>query len=66
MKHYTTVSVCCAAFAALSIHAQAHAQAPAAKGVTSPYIVAALGAAFGNREIDDSNSGNDEHLGRSA
>ena len=66
MKHYTTVSVCCAAFAALSIHAQAHAQAPAAKEVIGPYIGAALGAAFGNREIDDSNSSNDEHLGRSA
>ena len=66
MKHYTTVSVCCAALAALSVHAQAHAQAPAAKEVTGPYIGAALGAAFGNREIDDSNSSNDEHLGRSA
>lgn len=65
MKHYTTVSVCCAALAALSVHAQAHAQAPAAKEVTGPYIGAALGAAFGNREIDDSNSSNDEHLGRS-
>lgn len=66
MKHYTTVSVCCAALAALSVHAQAHAQAPAAKEVTGPYIGAALGAAFGNREIDDSNSSNDEHIGRSA
>ena len=66
MKHYTTVSVCCAALAALSVHAQAYAQAPAAKEVTGPYIGAALGAAFGNREIDDSNSSNDEHLGRSA
>ena len=66
MKHYTTVSVCCAALAALSVHAQAHAQASAAKEVTGPYIGAALGAAFGNREIDDSNSSNNEHLGRSA
>lgn len=66
MKHYTTVSVCCAALAALSVHAQAHAQASTAKEVTGPYIGTALGAAFGNREIDDSNSSNDEHLGRSA
>jgi OmpA-OmpF porin, OOP family len=66
MKHYTTVSVCCAALAALSVHAQAHAQASTAKEVTGPYIGAALGAAFGNREIDDSKSSNDEHLGRSA
>ncbi len=58
MKHYTTVSICCAALAALSVHAQA----PAAKEVTGPYI----GAAFGNREIDDSKSSNDEHIGRSA
>ena len=69
MKHYTTVSVCCAALAALSVHAQAHAQVQAqastAKEVTGPYIGAAFGAAFGNREIDDSNSSNDEHLGRS-
>ena len=66
MKHYTTVSVCCAALAALSVHAQVHAQTGAAKDVTGPYIGAALGAAFGNREIDDSNSSNDEHLGRGA
>ena len=65
MKHYTTVSVCCAALAALSVHAQAHAQSSTAKQVTGPYIGAAFGAAFGNREIDDSNSSNDEHLGRS-
>ena len=69
MKTYTTVSVCCAALAALSVHAQVHAQVQAqantAKEVTGPYIGAAFGAAFGNREIDDSNSSNDEHLGRS-
>ena len=59
MKHYTTVSVCCAALAALSVHAQAHAQVQAqsstGKEETCPYIGAALGAAFGNGEIDDSN-----------
>ena len=66
MKHFTAVSVCCAALAALSVHAQVHAQASTAKEVTGPYIGAALGAAFGNREIDDSNSSNDEHIGRSA
>jgi len=51
MKHYTTVSVCCATLAVLSVHAQAHAQAPSAKEVTGPYIGAALGTAFGNREM---------------
>jgi OmpA-OmpF porin, OOP family len=66
MKHFTTVCVCCAALAALSVHAQVHAQTSAAKEVTGPYIGAAFGAAFGNREIDDSNSSNDEHIGRSA
>lgn len=66
MKHYTSASVCWAALAALSVHAQVHAQAGTAKEVTGPYIGAAFGAAFGNREIDDSNSSNDEHLGRSA
>ena len=66
MKHFTTVSVCCAALAALSVHAQVHAQASTVKEVTGPYIGAALGVAFGNREIDDPNSSNDEHIGRSA
>jgi OmpA-OmpF porin, OOP family len=70
MKHYATVSVCCVALAALSVHAQADAQVPAqastAKAVTGPCIGAAFGAAFGNREIDDANSRNDEHIGRSA
>lgn len=41
------------------------AQASAAKDVTGPYIGAAFGVAFGNREIDDSNSSNDESIGRS-
>jgi opacity protein-like surface antigen len=66
MKLFASVSICCAALAALSVHAQAHAQASAAKEVTGPYIGAALGPAFGNREIDDSNSRNDEHIGRGA
>ena len=56
MKHFTTVSLCCVALAALAVHAQVHAQPGAAKEVTGPYIGLALGAAFGNREIDDSNS----------
>jgi hypothetical protein len=34
--------------------------------VTGPYIGVGYGAAFGNREIDDSDSSNDEHLGRAA
>jgi OmpA-OmpF porin, OOP family len=66
MKHSATISVCCAALAALSVHAHVHAQASTAKEVTGPYIGAAFGAAFGNREIDDSNSSNDERIGRSA
>ena len=66
MKHLTTISVCCAALAALSIHAQAHAEPSAAIEVTGPYIGVAFGPAFGNREIDDSSSSNDEHIGRGA
>lgn len=66
MKHFTTVSACCAALAALSVYGQVHAQTSAAKEVTGPYIGTAFGAAFGNREIDDSNSSNDERIGRSA
>jgi OmpA-OmpF porin, OOP family len=66
MKHFTTVSVCCAALAALSVHGQVHAQASPANEVTGPYIGTAFGAAFGNREIDDSNSNNDERVGRGA
>lgn len=64
MNHATTISVCCAALAALTMHAPAHAQASTAKDVTGPYIGAAFGAAFGNREIDDADSSNDEHVGR--
>jgi opacity protein-like surface antigen len=52
------------ALAALSVHAEVHAQAPAANDVIGPYIGVASGVAFGNREIDDSNSRNDEHIGR--
>ena len=68
MHHLTTTALCCAALAALALHAPAHAQtqAGAASAVTGPYIGAALGPAFGNREIDDSNSRNDEGLGRGA
>jgi OmpA-OmpF porin, OOP family len=66
MKRFATTAVLCAAFAALSVHGQVHAQARTAKAVTGPYIGAAFGVAFGNREIDDSNSSNDEGLGRSA
>jgi opacity protein-like surface antigen len=66
MKHFTTVSICCVAFAALSVHARVHAQPSAANEVTGPYIGVGYGAAFGDREIDDSDSSNDEHLGRAA
>jgi hypothetical protein len=66
MKHFTTRSICCAALVALSAHAPAQAQASAAKDVTGPYLGAAFGAAYGNREIDDSNSRNDEGLGSGA
>jgi opacity protein-like surface antigen len=64
MKRYTALSVFCAALAALTVHADVHAQASTAQGTTGPYVGAALGAAFGNREIDDANSRNDEGLGR--
>jgi opacity protein-like surface antigen len=66
MKNFTTISLCCAALAALSVHAQAHAESGVAPTVNGPYVGAALGPAFGNREIDDSNSRNDEHIGRGA
>jgi opacity protein-like surface antigen len=66
MKNFTSISLCCAALAALSLPAHAQAQASTAQAVTGPYIGAAFGPAFGNREIDDSNSRNDEHIGRGA
>ena len=66
MKLLSIISVCCAALAALAVHAPVHAQASAANEATGPYIGAAFGAAFGNREIDDSNSSNDEGLGHGA
>jgi opacity protein-like surface antigen len=64
MKRLTINTTLCAALAALSIHTQVHAESYAAKTMTGPYVGVALGAAFGNREIDDSNSSNDEHLGQ--
>jgi OmpA-OmpF porin, OOP family len=69
MKRSATLSVCCAALAALCVQGQVHAQASAqasAKAVTGPYLGTAFGAAFGNREIDDANSRNDERIGHSA
>lgn len=66
MKLFSTVSMVCAALAAFSVHAQAQAQTTGTQEVTGPYIGAAFGPAFGDREIDDANSRNDEHLGRGA
>jgi opacity protein-like surface antigen len=70
MKRYANLSVLCAALTALSAHADGptdvRAPADAAKAVTGPYVGAAFGAAFGNREIDDNNSRNDEGLGHAA
>jgi hypothetical protein len=56
----------CAAFAAACLPIQAHAEEVALKDVRGPYLGFAFGAAFGNRETADSNSSNDEGLGRSA
>ena len=66
MKRFTTTIAVCAALGALSVHNQANAEPLATKDVTGPYVGASFGAAFGNREIDDSGSNNDEHLGRGA
>jgi len=66
MNRFTTLPVICAALAALSVHPQAYAQASPTIAVTGPYVGVSFGAAFGNREIDDSNSNNDEGLGRGA
>lgn len=64
MTCYSASAVCCAAFAALSVHTQVNAQTNAERDVTGPYIGVAYGAAFGNREIDDSNHESDERIGR--
>ncbi len=65
MKHHPTLSFCCAALAALAMQTQAQAaDSSSAKDTTGPYVGAAFGPAFGNREIDDSQSSNDEGLGR--
>lgn len=67
MKTSNISSLCFAAVAALSIQSQVHAaDANTTKNITGPYIGAAFGAAFGNREIDDSQSRNEEGLGRAA
>lgn len=55
--------MCCATLAALSVHAQVNAQTTANRDVTGPYIGVAYGAAFGNRETDDSNHNSDERIG---
>lgn len=49
---------------ALSFAATANAQAAATRDKTGPYLAAGYGAAFGNREIDDSNHTSDERTGR--
>ena len=64
MNRFTTTTALCAALAALSAHALVHAQTSTAKMVTGPYVGVSFGPAFGNREIDNSNSTNDEHIGR--
>jgi OmpA-OmpF porin, OOP family len=64
MNHYSAGAVYCAALAALSVHTQVNAQTTAERDVTGPYIGVAYGAAFGNREIDDSNHKSDERIGR--
>ncbi len=70
MKRFTTTAALCVALVALTVHTQTYAQTIAqsstAKEVTGPYVGVSFGAAFGNREIDDSNSRNDERIGRSA
>ncbi len=70
MKRFTTAAALCVALAALSVHAQTYAQTnaqtSAAKEMTGPYVGISFGATFGNREIDDSSSSNDERIGRSA
>jgi OmpA-OmpF porin, OOP family len=66
MIRFTTSTTLCVTLAALSVQTQVHAEGSVAKEVTGPYIGVSFGAAFGNREIDDSNSSNDEHIGRSA
>jgi OmpA-OmpF porin, OOP family len=68
MSSCTTVFIRCAVLAALSVHMAAYAQDVAAHGASGPYVGAAWGVAFGDREIDDksSSSSNDEALGRSA
>lgn len=65
MNHHSAGAVCCAALAALSVHTQVNAQTTTERDVTGPYIGVAYGAAFGNREIDDSNHNNDERTGHS-
>jgi opacity protein-like surface antigen len=66
MNRFTTLPVICAALAALFVQPQAFAETKANNEVTGPYVGASFGVAFGNREIDDSNSNNDEGLGRGA
>jgi hypothetical protein len=65
LKSARSAALFCATFAALAA-LPVHAQTTGPKDLTGPYIGAAWGPAFGNREIDDSNSRNDEGLGRSA
>lgn len=62
----TTLSLCLAALVLLTLPATADAQAAPAVAGAGLYIGTGFGAAFGNREIDDSNSRNDETLGHAA
>ncbi len=63
MTYHSAGAVCCATLATLFAHAPANAQAAADHAVIGPYIGVAYGAAFGNRETDDSNHDSDESIG---
>ena len=65
MNRFSPTTALGAALVALFAHTPVQAQTNAAKDVIGPYVGVSFGPAFGNREIDDSNSRNDEHLGNS-
>ena len=66
MKRFTKTAAVCVALATFSVHAQADVENNFNSEVAGPYIGVGFGAAFGNREIDDSDSRNDEDLGNGA
>jgi OmpA-OmpF porin, OOP family len=63
MKRLSTFAFCSTVAAASFASAEVYAQTKSAHDITGPYVGIAFGAAFGNRETDNSDYDDDERSG---